>query len=334
MLRLRRLHSQTMKASICIPSFNRPGFLKRAIASALAQDFDDFEVVVSDNSLTEGPLDVCRSIQDARFRFARFEERGQTPNVNNVMSLSRGDYLVLLCDDDLLKPSFLRRACKILDEHSGVGMVHSSVEHIDSEGMIKRVQSFHSSDVIERGDQFCKRMLLEGGVLFLGTVLFRRSNFEHIGGFSDQARWFADWNFLIKNTLLGDVAYIAEPLASYRHHDSNLTHEILNAVENGADEVRMLENFFESIPADKAYLRSFKSAALARIAQSTCCNAEEFCRAGDSRRSRAQLMAALRAYPWVLLRPKFIALLAATYCGYSVYRAARSVKPQRPKSSV
>ena len=58
------------KVSIMIPTYNRAHYLVDAIDSSLAQDYPNFEVIVSDNASTDGTLNVVRKYKaDPRFRY-------------------------------------------------------------------------------------------------------------------------------------------------------------------------------------------------------------------------------------------------------------------------
>ncbi len=53
--------SERPLVSIGIPTYNRSGTLKRAVESALAQDHDRLEVIVSDNASSDDTVEVARA---------------------------------------------------------------------------------------------------------------------------------------------------------------------------------------------------------------------------------------------------------------------------------
>ena len=68
--------------SIGMPVYNGGRFLERAIETTLAQDFDDLELVISDNGSTDATEEICRSYvaTDPRVRYHRLpENRGAAP---------------------------------------------------------------------------------------------------------------------------------------------------------------------------------------------------------------------------------------------------------------
>jgi glycosyltransferase involved in cell wall biosynthesis len=96
--------------SIGIPTFNRATDLGRAILSALAQDYQDLEVVISDNASTDGTESLCRqfSSQDKRVRYIRQPtNRGVTENFRSVLEHAQGRFFMWLGDDDWIESSYV-----------------------------------------------------------------------------------------------------------------------------------------------------------------------------------------------------------------------------------
>jgi glycosyltransferase involved in cell wall biosynthesis len=90
--------------SVIIPTFDRPGWLREAVASVLAQDFDDFECVVVDDGSTL-PVELP---DDPRIRLLRHSEnKGLPAALNTGIRAALGDYVTFLDDDDLLTPDRL-----------------------------------------------------------------------------------------------------------------------------------------------------------------------------------------------------------------------------------
>jgi glycosyltransferase involved in cell wall biosynthesis len=101
----------TPLVTIGIPTYNRARLLNRAIESAMAQDYDNLEVVVSDNVSTDGTVEVCREwgARDPRLRYVRQEYNiGATKNFEAVLGLARGEYFMWLGDDDWIDADYVR----------------------------------------------------------------------------------------------------------------------------------------------------------------------------------------------------------------------------------
>jgi glycosyltransferase involved in cell wall biosynthesis len=110
------------KFTIGIPTYNRAGFLRRAIESALDQTYPDVEVLVSDNASTDETPEIARSFGD-RIRYHRNAENiGMWPNFELLTKLATGDNFGWLQDDDLIHRDFTRRAMAAFESNSDVVM--------------------------------------------------------------------------------------------------------------------------------------------------------------------------------------------------------------------
>jgi len=118
------------RVSIGLATYNRAGTLARAIESALGQSHSDLELVVADNCSTdETELVVQRFARlDRRLRYVRHEfNRGPTANFNYLFAACRGEFVMMLADDDWLDPGYLE-ACLVelmrRPDHAVVGGLH------------------------------------------------------------------------------------------------------------------------------------------------------------------------------------------------------------------
>ena len=121
--------------SIIIPTFDRPRYLREAIASALAQTHDEIEVLVFDN----GDLEETRVVgeeamqSDSRVSYRRNERNlGMSANFNALADAAQGEFLVAIGDDDRLLPNFLTSL--LAGMQPDVQVVFSNHYLIDSEG--------------------------------------------------------------------------------------------------------------------------------------------------------------------------------------------------------
>ncbi|ULP71854.1 Spore coat polysaccharide biosynthesis protein SpsA [Nodularia sphaerocarpa UHCC 0038] len=125
------------KVSIGLPVYNGERFIKAALDSLLAQTFEDFELIISDNASTDNTEEICRAYaaQDKRIRYYRNHSNlGCSVNFNRVFELSVGEYFKWAAYDDLHAPDFLRKSVEVLDNNPKVVLCHSHVSLIDENG--------------------------------------------------------------------------------------------------------------------------------------------------------------------------------------------------------
>lgn len=113
------------KVTIAIPTFKRANLLKETIDSALNQiEYFDYDVIVVDNN----PERDCEteklmiSYKDSRLSYYKNEENIQMAgNWNRLFTLAKGEYVVMLHDDDLLLPDFLEVGMRIINNEYDIG---------------------------------------------------------------------------------------------------------------------------------------------------------------------------------------------------------------------
>jgi len=128
------------KVSIGLPVYNGEKFIDKALESILNQDYEDFELIISDNASEDSTEYICRRYAqtDNRIRYSRLEENtGAASNYNRVFRLSRGEYFKWIACDDECHRTFLSRCVEMLESTpSSVAMVYPQAELIDEEGRI------------------------------------------------------------------------------------------------------------------------------------------------------------------------------------------------------
>lgn len=88
--------------SVCMATYNGERFLRRQLETILPQLADGDELVISDDSSTDGTMAIIRSFDDPRIRlFAGNRFRSPIFNFEFALKQARGDILVLSDQDDV-----------------------------------------------------------------------------------------------------------------------------------------------------------------------------------------------------------------------------------------
>jgi glycosyltransferase involved in cell wall biosynthesis len=125
--------------SVGVPVYNGERYLADALDSLLAQTFEDFEIIISDNASTDRTEQIARdyAAQDARVRYVRHSKNlGATGNFRRSFELSRGTYFRWAAADDLSAPQSLDRCVEVLDREPGVVLTYPKTKFIDENGRI------------------------------------------------------------------------------------------------------------------------------------------------------------------------------------------------------
>lgn len=237
--------------SILIPTHDRPDYLPLAVASAQAQRFGDFEIVISDNGESEDSFKLLAPTvaADPRIRHLRCPHKDHyLDNWLNALAHARGEFIAFLMDDDLFHPDKLARMVPLLQQNPEVALVTSYRQLIDGQGMVlpdvPETRPLFGADAALNGNDLGSRVLQAGGNV-IGeptTTMFRRADLGAGFGFfcgrqyqvlSDVATWLH---------LMHDrrVVVLREPLSQFRMHAGQDQRRPLQALQANLEWTQLL----------------------------------------------------------------------------------------------
>jgi glycosyltransferase involved in cell wall biosynthesis len=209
------------KITIAIPTYKRPELLKLALDSALNQtDYSDFEVVIVDND-PERDCETERLLKtytDKRLCYYKNAENiGMFGNWNRCIELSRGEYLTILNDDDLLSNNYLSTVLVFKDKLKKIDALFVGI-NVLWESTLKGDDLL----IVKEKENKCRKIFpinfLFGNINpgSLG-VFFRKETLIKIGGFDDVFYPISDYVFFLNYVAkFKEVYYISNRLAYYR----------------------------------------------------------------------------------------------------------------------
>lgn len=239
----------TPEVSVCIPAYRASEILPATLRSVIGQDHPSFEVVVIDNASGDGTDRAARRFtSDPRVRFFAFSEYlGLADNWRRAMDLCQGEFVKLVCADDLIHPTALSKQAAVLRNDSSVSLVASRRHLIDGEGYVLSRNSGLHQLVGRHSAADVARQIVTFGINPIGepgSAMFRRSDYEAVGGWDSQRVFNMDIDLFLRLLGRGDLYGLKESLAAFRvwtqslssHHDEEQFHENLRFVERVRDE--------------------------------------------------------------------------------------------------
>jgi len=215
-----------VRVSVIIPTFNRAVYLEAAISSALAQDYKDLEVVISDNASSDNTELVARAFsRDPRVKYFKNPENiGMVRNWQKAVSeYVTGDWFLILSDDDILtNPRFVSQAMNIITASKDVTVVYSnSYVYDEALQMVTKLKVPFAE--IESGTRvFSKRGTVRPQDFALCNVLFDRKLALNLKAFSNPNNLSCDSELFLRLCLRGKVGVVHEYSSIYRVHSGNL----------------------------------------------------------------------------------------------------------------
>lgn len=235
---------QILKISVIIPTFNRAGYLSEAIESALAQDYDSLEVIVSDNASTDSTNKLVKEyIDDLRFKYFKNEKNlGMVANWRKALyEYADGDFFIILSDDDyFIDKNYISKAVELIESDPEIVLALSN-GYIFYEDLNKKIELKLPFDSVESGKKvFLNRGKIKPQAFILCNVLFDRKLALKLNAFSNPYNISCDSELFLKMCLYGKVGVIKDFSSVYKIHSSNLiesTKTDINFIVNNIDHV-------------------------------------------------------------------------------------------------
>lgn len=240
--------------TIGIPTFNRgDSYLPESLASALRQTYSNLEIIVSDNCSSDQTEAFVKGFKDGRIQFNRYKSPVLPhENADNCLRRARGDYFLLLHDDDLIDPDFVEVCVQAIGGDE-VNFVHTGARTIGADGrVLKERKNEHGNST---SLEYLDAILTGNAVTYFCNTLYNTKALRSIGGFRSGAHMYQDVIATIKLTCLGRRADIGEPKASYRIHDGKLGRvgEIANWCD---DSLEMIDAMCQGAPDHENHFRT------------------------------------------------------------------------------
>lgn len=164
--------NKNLKVSIIIPTYNRKNLFELALKSALAQDYENKEIVITDDNSNDGTSELAKEYE-AKFECVKYftnqtYERGPNGNKNNGFDKSSGDAFVILDDDDLLLEGAISKMVNVLN----LGY-HSVWANCYYEINGEKTEKF-SGFGLEKSQEINKQDYYDGKIRGEFLVMFRR----------------------------------------------------------------------------------------------------------------------------------------------------------------
>ncbi len=199
--------------SIVIPAYNYADYLSEAIDSALAQSYENTEVLVVDDGSTDETPEVLASYSD-RIAVHRQENAGLSAARNTGARLAHGELLVYLDADNRLRPNFVQRCVQQLCAHPAAGFAYPQVAHV---GALEHTTALDSYDL---------DTLLAGNTIDACCLVRRELVLAHPYDEANRTGW-EDWDFFLTLAEHGwGGVLVDEVLLEYRRHEASMTSAI------------------------------------------------------------------------------------------------------------
>jgi glycosyltransferase involved in cell wall biosynthesis len=208
--------------TVVIPTQSRPGMLREAAASALAQTHRALELIIVLNDATAEAIAAARSIQagDDRVRLL-FRDRGNLSAARNTgIEFARGEWIAFLDDDDVWLPEKLDVQLSTAIA-TGSELVTCDFGTFDEAGPRRDDGLAPLPD----GLTFAEALMLGNFVSGGSAALVRTAVLRSLGGFDDNLKACEDWDMWRRIAWHHNITKVDRALVNYRWHGSSMSRQ-------------------------------------------------------------------------------------------------------------
>jgi glycosyltransferase involved in cell wall biosynthesis len=184
--------------------------------------------VQDDCSVKEDPAAVVSRVGKGRITFFKHPKRGgQSANFSSCIQRSRGEWVHIFQDDDVLLPGFYQAYEAFIKEHPDVAMIFCRCIQIDENGqwlsILNPPPNWSGAYWGVLDEEKCRSDLAATNFIVATTVAVRRDIYERMGGYDEEIPFSSDWEMWSRIAEIGKVGYIHQPLCCYRSHINSAT---------------------------------------------------------------------------------------------------------------
>ena len=231
--------------SVCIPTYNAASVVGEALASARLQDYAPLEILVLDNCSSDDTGKVVGGISgaDPRVRYVRHDENmGMARNFTACVSMARGEFVQILCADDVLEPGCVSALAGAIQSHPSAVLAACARTWTDEALQPLRVLRVRGREVEVSGPELVRECFARGNIIGEpSAVMFRRA--AAIGGFSAEYNQVIDLEMWFRLLAAGSAVLLPEALCRVRQHDAQATQANIRSGRLIEDKRRLFRQF-------------------------------------------------------------------------------------------
>lgn len=232
------------KVSFLLIAYNQEHYIRQAIDSILQQDYENFEVIVSDDCSSDGTFVAAAEVGDPRVKVVKTPYNGGvSANLNFAFSHASGSVVVLCGGDDLVLPHFTTRVLQALNE--GADVVYSNLAEIDSQG--NRVQMLNFVYENAAPAKLLRKAFLHANIMPSPAMALTREAAQAVFELSFSLVNYEDYALHTRLLLAGfKPRFLEEKLVLYRVTSAGVSHSSAARIRERLEEKALMDLFLQA----------------------------------------------------------------------------------------
>jgi glycosyltransferase involved in cell wall biosynthesis len=207
--------------SIIIPTYNVEKYIKETLNSVINQSYNNFEVLVIDDSSTDSTAEEIKRIakSDGRISYYKIEHAGR-PSVprNYGISKSSGEYVAFLDADDIWTRDKLKDQIRFLQKYPNLIFVYSMSVTFGNVNVFSPY--YEVLPLLNKAATTNGELILKGNSITCSSVMVRKEYLQKTGGYDEDPNLKAveDYDLWLRLSELGAFGFIPKIHVNYRIH--------------------------------------------------------------------------------------------------------------------
>lgn len=213
--------------SIAIPAY-KATFIKETITSVLSQTYTNFELIIVNDKSPEDIDSIVSCFNDPRIKYYKnsynLGKKSIVHNWNKCLSYAKGEYFVLLCDDDIMEPTFLKEMLELANKYPQINVFRCRTKYFNSNNgnIIYETSVWPEYELYE---SFITNALSGLRKHTISEFLYRTNHIKSCNGYIVlPAGYYSDIASIITFTQKGGIVSNSNPLIKFRKSEINISY--------------------------------------------------------------------------------------------------------------
>lgn len=246
------------RVSVIVPNYNHAQYLDERIQSILNQTYQDFELIILDDSSSDNSRDVIKKYADDKhvtnIIYNEVNSGMTFKQWNKGFQISRGDLIWIAESDDKCETTFLENLVEQFDLHENCVLAYCRSDRFFDDGVSLDNYKLPDYNYFFDGNVYINKFLSKGNdIANASSVLFKRSIVQEINKDYYAYKGAGDrlfWTYIAEK---GGVAIVNKRLNHFRQHYTNSTIKYYNIGVNQTEDKKILDYIYR-----KRYISKLK----------------------------------------------------------------------------
>jgi len=211
--------------SVLIPCYNQGKYLDECVASVLAQDYPEIEILVLNDGSTDETEQAIKELPEGIRGFGWKNNEGIQAALNYMTEQANGDFICVLAADDTFEPDTISKLMAKFKENPWIEFAATQTNFMSEDGKLlsedtqddwaRKLMSVQKP-VNKSSEDWLKELL--GGNQYFGAGMYRKQAVIQIGGWKKEYKVISDYEMYIALLQRENIAVVEEPLTHTRVH--------------------------------------------------------------------------------------------------------------------